>query len=271
MVSAVSLGESVTIEPFGKFIFSEEKEEEEYYKYIYELKITDKSFFDKTYMGRILLPEYNVIHFYNLSFMDYSEENEAKEIESIDSKTKVKFESSTNIVPEDTTIVAEKITAGVEFTGVAKILESEVSKFELYDISLINNDVKIQPNGNVKVSIPVPEGFDTEKIVVYYIADDGTKTKLDCEVKDGFVVFETNHFSNYVVAEEKVASAENTTSETSNGASESKNTTTKEDEDNNTTRKLDETPKTGEINTEKIVALVLCIISLVGLAMSKKN
>lgn len=84
----------------------------------------------------------------------------------------------------------------------------------VYDITLQSNGVKVQPNGKVKVSIPVPEGLDTNKLVVYRIDKEGNKTeyKITVETIDNIkhAIFETNHFSTYVLGEK----AEETTTNT---------------------------------------------------------
>ena len=45
--------------------------------------------------------------------------------------------------------------------------------------------------------------FDTSNLIVYRIEEDGTKTKYDVTVEEEYAVFETDHFSTYVLAEEK--------------------------------------------------------------------
>lgn len=188
------------------------------------------------------------------------EETKTTPITNTDTTTKIKLDTTTEVVPAGTTLVAEKVTSGTSYNTVVTALGKDVSKFEMYDISLMNNNAKIQPNGKVKVSIPVPSGFDASKIVVYRVADDGTKTKLDATVKDGYVVFETDHFSNYVVAEQ-ATSTENT----------NKDTTETKTENKNTDRELDNTPKTGEeTNVISVVATIVSVISALGLAVIKK-
>ena len=75
-----------------------------------------------------------------------------------------------------------------------------------YDISFTDADGnEIQPNGNVTVKIPVPETFkDVVKIYVYRIETDGRYTHLEAEIKDGYIVFTTNHFSKYLVTTEEI-------------------------------------------------------------------
>ena len=67
------------------------------------------------------------------------------------------------------------------------------------------------------VKIPVPEGFDTEKVGVYVQNADGTYTKIDAEVVDGYLVFTTETLGEFVVSTEALDAekpAESTTEET---------------------------------------------------------
>lgn len=80
-------------------------------------------------------------------------------------------------------------------------VESEVIK--VFDISLKNNDgVNVQPNGTVKVKLPLDwEGKKNYK--VYRVNDDGTLTDMNAFQEGSHMVFETDHFSIYVIVEEK--------------------------------------------------------------------
>ena len=188
-----------------------------------------------------------------------------KLIDKTDLDTNIRIETTTDVIPSGTTLVAEKVTSGDNYNIVVKALGDNVTKFEMFDISLVSNNAKIQPDGNVTVSIPIPSGFDTSKIVVYYIAEDGTKTKYETVVKDGYVVFETDHFSNYVVAEETAS-----TTKVSETTSDSNTTTSTETETTNTTNKLDNTPKTGEErNITSIVTTIISLVSAIGLVIIK--
>ena len=185
---------------------------------------------------------------------------ETKPVATTDKSTNIKLETTTAVVPAGTTLTAEKVTKGDNYNTVVKAVEKDVSKFVLYDINLVNNNSKIQPNGKVKVSIPVPEGYDTRKIVVYRVAEDGTKTKYDTTITDGYITFETDHFSNYVVAEKTTSTENNNT-----------NTTETKPGNTNTDRELDDTPKTGEeTNVVTIISFILSIVSALGLAVVKK-
>ena len=76
-----------------------------------------------------------------------------------------------------------------------KLLADE--KMTTIDISVESDGVKVQPDGKVKVSVPAPlEGV--EEYMVFHIKSESNVERLDCEFKDGKVIFETDSFSPYV-------------------------------------------------------------------------
>ena len=76
-----------------------------------------------------------------------------------------------------------------------KLLADE--KMTTIDISVESDGVKVQPDGKVKVSVPAPiEGV--EEYLVFHIKSESKVERLDCEFKDGKVVFETDSFSPFV-------------------------------------------------------------------------
>ena len=74
-----------------------------------------------------------------------------------------------------------------------------------YDISLysemISSYITNVEDGTVTVKIPVPAAMEGKNLAVYYYAADGTEEKHEVTVKDGFAEFQTNHFSEYTLAE----------------------------------------------------------------------
>lgn len=76
----------------------------------------------------------------------------------------------------------------------------------VYDISVIKDGVKIQPDGKVKVTVSVPE-IDTGKTyTVYHIKQDGAVEKIKPTVQSGKVVFETDGFSCFIIAPDDTSS-----------------------------------------------------------------
>ena len=255
-------GNSINIVPFGKLDLVKTNNG----KYTYEKQITDKTLFNKDYKGQIVMPEYNLLYLYSISFKGNliekePEQEDTKTISKTDTTTNIKLDTTTDIVPADTKLIVNKVTEGKSYIGVEQALGSNVSKFELYDISLVSNNATIQPNGKVKISIPVPNGYDTSKLVVYRIAEDGTKTKYETTISNGYITFETDHFSNYVVAEENTTTSTETPTETDNTTTPTTSTSNKQ---------LDNTPKTGAESYTTIISTIVSTICALGLAVIKR-
>ena len=104
--------------------------------------------------------------------------------------TEENFETEVSVIVSD-----EEINANIVFGD-------EFENYKAFDISLVADGEKVQPEGYVTVRLPLPEGFNAETTVVYYIDDSGNKTKLDSTTENGYVIFETNHFSEYVLVDE---------------------------------------------------------------------
>lgn len=178
---------------------------------------------------------------------------EKTEIVEEDTTTGIKLETDTKIVPENTVLETKKVTESKTIQIVEESIKDVSTKFVTYDITLKSEGVAIQPNGKVKIQIPIPNGYDKTKLLVYRISEDGTKTKYDIKIEENYVIIETDHFSTYVLAENNV--------------------TEKEEKTNNNTssdNKLDETPKTGTTVVKEGI-LFISLISLVGIVILKKN
>lgn len=172
--------------------------------------------------------------------------------------TKIKLEADTTVIPSNTVLETKEVKEEKTLKVVKESLKEVSNKYVTYDITLTSNNVKIQPNGKVKISIPVPSDFDKTKLAVYRIAEDGTKTKYDTKIDGEYATIETDHFSTYVLAENNV-----TINETPNTENTQKTeTTTKGEKDN--------TPKTGSLDIIGYV-LVITVVAGIGIVTLKKR
>lgn len=193
---------------------------------------------------------------------EYSEESIVKHIifrvankvKEEDSTTGIKLEATETQLPANTKATIEEVTTGNTFNIVKTVLKDSTNKMKIFEITLKSNDVEIQPNGKIKISIPIPEGFDTSKLMVYRIEENGTKTEYTVTVNGNYATFETDHFSTYALAEVK---QEDTTVNT--------NTDNK-----NTNKEKDITPKTG-VTTPILVIAFVTMIAGIGIVAVKKN
>ena len=106
------------------------------------------------------------------------------------------------ILTPDTRLVADRVSTSVkdlinaDFVGIA---DYDWRSAVVYDIYLEKDGQKVQPNGEVTVSIPVPDQMDGEQCSVLYIDDAGNVLDMHAVYLDGYMVFTTNHFSHYVL------------------------------------------------------------------------
>ena len=116
---------------------------------------------------------------------------------SYDKKHYIQIENGTcTNIDESTELKVSQLKEGNDYDVVSKSFDN----FELYDLSFYKDDQKVTIDGTAIVRIPVKEGMDGSKCKVYY-NDNGTFTDMGAVYKDGYMEFETNHFSQYVVAE----------------------------------------------------------------------
>ena len=97
-------------------------------------------------------------------------------------------------------VEASTITA--EVLGEIELqLDGAAKPLACYDLSLLLNGAAIQPNGKVLVTLPaLQQDFDHDKVVVVYIAPDGSVEECPTTVnEDGTITFETDQFSRYAV------------------------------------------------------------------------
>ena len=100
----------------------------------------------------------------------------------------------------DTEIKVEEQFSGKSFQLINSAY-GEV-KTSIFDIATYKNGTKIQPDGEITVRIPLPAGYSNRVFVCYVDSTNGKVTKIPCDVKDGYVIFKTNHFSEYAIVEQ---------------------------------------------------------------------
>lgn len=121
-------------------------------------------------------------------------------------------------------------------------------------------------DGSFEVRIPLSEKLKGKDLVAYYVDDNGNKEEHEVTIKDGYAVFNTNHFSTYTLAEKPAEKPDKTPDET---PIETPDNTPKGDDNTNNENEKDETPKTGVNNV--YIAVTLVAISAGSIVLIKKN
>lgn len=144
-------------------------------------------------------------------FSDYGK-TETKKVADVTTATIVLTDTTTGTtvdVPKtalpagvtEITFAAKKLeTASTEYKTAAEVATAAgYSNFVLFDLKLLdqNNKAIETLNGKIKVTLKV-EGDATT--ILYYNSTTGKVENLGGEVKNGFITFETDHFSYYMQA-----------------------------------------------------------------------
>lgn len=102
--------------------------------------------------------------------------------------------------PEEMSVSAT-LLSGQEAADAAKPLPGGLSTKAVYNIAVTKNGEVVQPENIVKVMIPC----NNENARVFRKEADGALTDMNAAYQDGCLVFYTDNFSVYVVAEEQTA------------------------------------------------------------------
>ncbi len=115
----------------------------------------------------------------------------------------VTVESVTNVFPEGTVVNVVMVTDEAQLQVVKTALKELTQKFVAYDITAKSDNVTVQPDGTVKATFAIPEGYDHSKVGVIYVSDDGKTETVPSVVnkETGKVVAQLSHFSTYAVVE----------------------------------------------------------------------
>lgn len=134
---------------------------------------------------------------------DTASNEEEKPLTVVAEVEDAKLEAEDNAFPENTVVKLEKIEKSEVIETIKTALKEISETFVAYEITASCDNVSVQPNGKVKATFDIPEGYDLGRVAVFYVAPDGTTEKLESTVdkESGTVVAELSHFSTYVVAE----------------------------------------------------------------------
>lgn len=121
-------------------------------------------------------------------------------------------------------------------------------------------------DGTFEVRIPVPDNLKGKELVAYYTSSDGKTEEYKVEVKDGYAIFKTKHFSIYTLAESEV---ENGNNNENNGNTEINDNNNENTETNNTSNS--KSSKTGDNILVFVGMLIIAIIGIVVTSVLKKK
>lgn len=123
-----------------------------------------------------------------------------------DKKFNFNVKAANGVIADGASLSVTKVVAGSDYEAAKEATKEAASHIAVFNIDLLRDGAKIQPNGNIEFTVDVPDNFNSDLLAVYRLSSDGTSyVKLTSSVKDGKVTFVTDHFSTYIIAEEKQA------------------------------------------------------------------
>lgn len=151
---------------------------------------------------------------------------ETEAIDVTDKTTKVRVTAEKNIVENNVSLKVSKVTSGTRFKTIKGLFGSELKSLVLFDMNFLSQEGDIvQPNGMVKVYIPIPSTMNKDNIKLYRV-EDTTKVLMSGNVESSNYVFSTNKITTFALVELKDTSKEDTDIESeansSSGSSGSK-------------------------------------------------
>lgn len=187
---------------------------------------------------------------------------------SSDVATDVAISANSGTLPLDTLIRVNEITGGDQYEKIMKILaleNGEIYDLKLFSQALEKNITKLE-DGSFEVRIPLSEKLKGKDLVAYYVDDNGNKEGHEVTIKDGYAVFNTNHFSTYTLAEKPAETPDETPIETPDN-------TPKGDDNTNNENEKDETPKTGTgiLAIESILWIFAVVLASAVIIAKREN
>ncbi len=112
--------------------------------------------------------------------------------------------ADSNVIGDDNKLSVNRVVNGDEYDNARRLVKNKSSKSVVFDIDILDEDGQsVQPAGLVSITADIPDGFDKGKVSVYRMSDDGkTCYRLDSTVSGDKVIFDTDHFSIFVIAQD---------------------------------------------------------------------
>ena len=101
-----------------------------------------------------------------------------------DETTGTVFEADEGVFEAGTELGVEEISEdNPSYASAENVLKESCSAFKLYSLTATQNGAATQPNGEVTVTLPIPDGFGTD-VALYLLAEDGTAEKIEAVVSE---------------------------------------------------------------------------------------
>ena len=126
--------------------------------------------------------------------------NQAPTVKTVDIENNIIVSTPSSELPYDSIVEANKINNS---NRKDIIEELGLTDADIYDINMHSNtsrqQIKKLVSGQFEVSIPVGDKYSGRKVSAYYITENGEKEIHEAAVHNGFAIFYTDHFSEYII------------------------------------------------------------------------
>ena len=132
----------------------------------------------------------------NPSYIEY----DVKITSSAGGSTLARVEDPNGVLPEGTSILPSRITAGTLYEQAAEKMKSIADNFEVFGVSLVGTDgTQVMPGGNITLYLQANMTYDRNEVVVYHMAEDGALTELSADGYGRYVKFDTDKTGTFIV------------------------------------------------------------------------
>lgn len=132
----------------------------------------------------------------NSSYTEY----DVKITSSAGGSTLARVEDPNGVLPEGTSILPSRITAGTLYEQAAEKMKSIADNFEVFGISFVQSDgTAATPGGNITLYLQADMTYDRNEVVVYHMAEDGTLTEISADGYGRYVRFDTSETGTFIV------------------------------------------------------------------------
>ena len=118
-----------------------------------------------------------------------------------DEETGIRIVAAENIIENGAVLSAKEVKEGKDFENAEKLLNNEFSNFAFYDVRVKKGEENLLLSTNVKLYFPIDKKFDINKVVIYRINDDNTKTLVEGKIEEKNYVIETNKLGIFAICE----------------------------------------------------------------------
>ena len=114
--------------------------------------------------------------------------------------TLARVEDPNGVLPEGTSILPSRISAGTLYEQAAEKMKSIADNFEMFGVSLVGADgTQVMPGGNITLYLQANMTYDRNEIVVYHMAEDGALNELSADGYGRYVKFDTDRTGTFIV------------------------------------------------------------------------